>query len=145
MFLVQDLDARAVRDISGGDNARTFGGDGQALGPFHFHAQGNALEVQNDISDVFAHTGHGRKFVQHVVDLHRRDRPTLQRGQQHAPQRVAHGQAKTAFQRFGDHGGLTQRVIARLDVQLCWFDELSPVLVDHTALHSCSLPDVQRP
>ena len=47
--------------------------------------------------------------MQHVVDLHRRNRGTLQRAHQHAAQGVAHGQAKTTLQRFGHNGGLTRR------------------------------------
>ena len=70
MIAVQDLDAGAVGDVTGGHDAGPFGRDRQALGPFDFHAQGDALEVQDDVGDIFAHTGDGGELVQHVVDLH---------------------------------------------------------------------------
>ena len=108
----------AFRDIAGGHDRRTLGGNRQPLRAFDFHADRDALEVQHDVGDVFTHTGNGRKLVQHVVDLHAGDGRTLQRRHQDAAQRVAERQAKAALQRFGDQRRLTRRVIARLDVKL---------------------------
>ena len=71
MIAVQDLDTGAFADVAGGHDGRTLGVDRQALGPFDFHAQADALEVQDDVGHVFAHTGDRRKLVQHVVDLDR--------------------------------------------------------------------------
>ena len=79
MIAVQDLDPGAFRDVARGHNARTLGRNRQALGPFDFHAQTTRLEVQDDVGDIFAHTGNRRELVQHVVDLHGCDRGTLQR------------------------------------------------------------------
>src|SRR5581483_4343813 len=42
----------------------------------------------------------GRELVRRALDLHRRDRGALQRGEQHAPQRVAEGVAETAVERL---------------------------------------------
>ena len=42
--------------------------------------------------------------MQHVVDLDRRDGRALQRGQQHAAQRIAERQAEAALERLGDDG-----------------------------------------
>ena len=137
MLAVQNLDTGGFRNVTGGHNARTLCRDRQALGPFDFHAQADAFEVQDDVGYVFAHTGYGGKLVQHVVDLYGCDRRTLQRGHQHAAQRVAERQAKAPLQRFGHYCGLTGWVIARLDVKLLRLDQFSPILVDHASLHPC--------
>ncbi len=75
--------------------------------------------------------------MQHVVDLHGRNRGTLQRRHQDTAQGVAQRQAKAPLQWFCDHSCLTHRVIARLHFKLCWLNQFSPVLVDHVSLHSC--------
>ncbi len=110
----------------------------QPLRAFDFHADRDALEVQDDVGDVFTHTCHARKLVQNVVDLHGCDRGALQRRHQDAAQCVAERQTKAALQRFGDQRCLAVRVIARLDVQLLRFDQLSPILVDHASLLNSS-------
>jgi hypothetical protein len=51
-----------------------------------FHADGDFLDVQDDVGDVFAHAGDRGEFMQHAVDLHRGDGSAAQRGQQHAAQ-----------------------------------------------------------
>ena len=40
--------------------------------------------------------------MQHAVDVHRLHRRALQRGQQHAPQRIAERHAEAALERLGD-------------------------------------------
>ena len=59
MLAVQDLDTCTLGDVASRDNARTFRRNRQTLWPFDFHANGNTLEVQDDVGDVFAHTGNG--------------------------------------------------------------------------------------
>ena len=137
MVFVQHLDAVGFGDIGRGHDPRTLGIKAEALRPLDFHAQRHTLEVQDDVGHVFAHTGDGGKLVQYVVDLHRCDRRALQRGHQHAAQRVAEGQAKAPLQRFGHDGRLTCGVVARLDVKLLRLDQFSPILVDHASLHPC--------
>src|SRR4029079_17520663 len=41
-----------------------------------------------------------RELVQHAVDLHRRDRGALDRGEQHPPQRVTDRRAEAALERL---------------------------------------------
>ena len=43
-----------------------------ALGRVRDHADGDALEVEHDVGDVFADARDGREFVHHAVDLDRR-------------------------------------------------------------------------
>jgi len=72
--------------------------------------------------------------VQDALDLHRGDGRALQRGQQHAAQRVAEGQAEAAFERLGGHGGDAGGVVAGLDRQRLGFDQSLPVLLKHEDL-----------
>jgi hypothetical protein len=46
--------------------------------------------------------------------MDRRDSRALEGGQQHAPQRVADGEAEAPLQRLGDDGGLAAAILARL-------------------------------
>ena len=69
--------------------------------------------------------------MEHAVDLHRADRRTLQRGQQHPTQRVAQRQAKSALQRLGHDAGLALGIAAWLDVQLVRLDHFGPVFLNH--------------
>ena len=73
MVAVQDMDPGRFLDVAGLDLARALGRERQALGRIDFHLQRHALEVQDDVGHVLAHAGDGRKFMQHVVDLHRGD------------------------------------------------------------------------
>jgi hypothetical protein len=59
-----------------------------------FHADGDFLDVENDVGDIFAHTRDRREFVQHAIDLDRGHGSAAQRGQQNAAQRIAERQAK---------------------------------------------------
>ena len=72
------------------------------LGPSRMHGERDFLDVEDDVGDVLAHAGDRGEFVQHAVDLHRDHGRTLQRGQQHAAQRVAERRAEAALERLGD-------------------------------------------
>src|SRR5581483_10474283 len=56
------------------------------------------LQVEDDIGRVFNHSGDGLKLVQHAFDFDRGDGRALDRGEQHAPQRIADGGAEAAFE-----------------------------------------------
>ena len=64
------------------------------------HLHGHRLDVEHDVDHVLADAGNRRELMQHVVDLDRRDGRTLQRGEQHAAQRVADRRAEAAFERL---------------------------------------------
>src|SRR5262249_23675028 len=55
----------------------------------------------NDIGHILDHTGDGRDFVLYALDLDLGDGAALQAGQEDAPQAVADGDAKAAFERLG--------------------------------------------
>ena len=132
----------AVSEMSPrGHDLRPLGADGKALRPLHFHVDGNAFQVQDDVGHVFADPRHGRKFVEDVVDLNACDGGPLERGHQDTAQRVPQCQAKATFQRLRDHGRLPKGVVARLHFQLRRLNEFLPVLVDHVILlNPCARP-----
>ena len=99
------------------------------------HAQTDALDVQDDVGDVLEHARQRGKLVQDAFDLQRGDGRPLQRGQQHAPQRIAERQTETALERFGDHRGDAFCVIPRLDRKLLGFNQGLPVLLQHDDLN----------
>src|SRR5690606_36463304 len=66
------------------------------------HADGDVLEVEQDLEHVFLQAFDGAVFVQHAVDLDIGDGEARDRGQQHAPQRIAERVAVAALQRL-DH------------------------------------------
>ena len=72
----------------------------QRLGVVDVQLQRNLLQVEDDVGRVLDHAGNRRELVQHAVDLHRGDRRAFDRGQQHAPQRVADRRAEAALERL---------------------------------------------
>ena len=82
----------------------------QPLGAFAFHLQRDLLDVEDDVGDVLADARERRELVQHALDLDRGDGGALQRGQQHAAQRVAERHAEAALERLGDERGLAADV-----------------------------------
>ena len=65
------------------------------------------------------------------VDLDRGDRGALERGQQHAAQRIAQGQTKATLQRLGDDGGDAAGVMTGFGLELVRLDQFLPVLLKH--------------
>jgi hypothetical protein len=106
MLGIEDLDVADGLDVACGDHARALLAHNHALGFVAFHADGDFLDVENDVGDIFAHARDRGEFMQHAVDLHRGDGSAAQRGQKHAAQRIAKRQAKAALKRFGDDGRL---------------------------------------
>ena len=60
-----------------------------------------ALDVEDDVGDVFHNAGDGADFVLHALDLDARDGTALQAGEQNAPQAIADGDAEAALERLG--------------------------------------------
>ena len=77
--------------------------------------------------------------MQHAVDLHGGDGRALQRGEQHAAQRVAERQAEAALERLGDDGREARAVAAGSDLELVRLDQILPVLLEHLSCLSCSV------
>ena len=72
--------------------------------------------------------------MQHALDLDRRYGGALQRGQQHAAQRVSERQPEAAFERLGDDRRDAFRVAAALDRELLGFNQGLPILLKHNDL-----------
>ena len=84
-------------DHAGSDFTRPGGRKRDALRSFAVHAECQRLDVQNDIGDVFTHTGNGREFMQNPVNLNSRNSCALQRGQKDTTQRIAERGRETTF------------------------------------------------
>ncbi len=97
MIFVQDFDAVGFSDIASRHNTRASCINCNTFRAFDFHVNRNAFEVQNDVGNVFTHTGNRGELVQYVINLHRRDGRALKRGQQNATKRVAECQTKAAL------------------------------------------------
>ena len=136
MITVQDFYTSGFADVACCYNAWTFCGDRKTLRSFNFHTQGNLLEVQNNVCDIFTYASNAREFVKNIVDLYRSDCCALKRAHQYTTQGIAHCQTKTTFQRLSNNCCLARRIVTWLYFQLLWLDQLSPILVDHTSLHS---------
>jgi hypothetical protein len=134
VILVQDLDARAFRDVSRRhDRPGPCAEIDRRFGPSTSMRMATPLRFRTMSVTSSRTPAHGGKLVQHVVDLHRGDGRALQRRHQHAAQRVAERQAEATLERFGDDRRLARRIVARLDVKLRRLDQFLPVLVDHAS------------
>ena len=128
---IEHFDVAGGLDVASDDGTRTLLGKRKALGPFVFHLDGDFLDVENEICHVLTHAGNRREFMQYAIDLDGGDCRTLQRREQNPAQRVAQGQAITAFKRLGDHGGDARGIAARNDVELGRLNQFLPVFLDH--------------
>ena len=60
----------------------------------------NLLQIQDDVRYIFPDTGNGRKFMQHAINLDRRNCNTIQRGKKNAPQTITQCDSVTSVKRF---------------------------------------------
>uniref|UniRef100_A0A6J5ZRD3 Unannotated protein n=1 Tax=freshwater metagenome TaxID=449393 RepID=A0A6J5ZRD3_9ZZZZ len=98
---VEDLNAGREIDVAGGD--LTGAGDDQRrldLGGIGMHPADDALEVQDDVGDVFGHALDRRELVAHALDSHACHSGAGERAEQHASKRVAEGVAEATVERF---------------------------------------------
>ena len=112
-------------DVRGGNLAGSLRVDGNLLGSVAVHLCCQALEVQDQFSDVLLHARYSRELMLHTLDVHRRDRHAREGGQQHPAQGVAQGVAEAALQGF--HNKLAVAVVLAnfhaLDACLFDFDD----------------------
>src|SRR5690606_5762079 len=64
-----------------------------------------ALQVKDDLGDVFLHTRDGAELVQHTVDADAGHGGTRDRGEQGTTQGVPQGVTEAWFERFDDEPG----------------------------------------
>ncbi len=128
---VEDLDVADASDVAGRDDAGAGLAQRHALRALALHLDGDFLDVEDDVGHVLAHAGDRRELVQHAVDLHGGHGRALQRGQQHAAQRVAERHAEAALERLGDQRRDPLRIVPWRDLELVRLDQLLPVLLDN--------------
>ena len=128
---VEDLDVADGVDVARRDGAGAGLAQRHALRALALHLDGDRLDVEDDVRHVLADARDRRELVQHAVDMHRRHRRALERGQEHAAQRVAERRAEAALERLGDDGRDALRIVARRDLELVRLDQLLPVLLNH--------------
>ena len=130
---VHDFDIGTGFDHAGGDFARAFGVQTHTLRTFDVHTHGQCLDVQDNVGDILTNALNGGELVQNTVNLNRRHRSTLQRGQENPAQCVPQCQAKTTLQRLSDDLAIGAAVSAMFDVDLGRFNQFLPVLLNHDA------------
>ncbi len=127
---VQDLDLPVGDDVAGLDLAGPVRLDPDRLHLVGVDLEEDLLEVQDDVGDVLGDLGDGHELVLDPLDLHRGDRGALQRREQHAPQRVAEGDAEAALERLRDELAVGVGEGLLVDRQPAGLDEVAPVLRD---------------
>nr|BFE76630.1 hypothetical protein GCM10020092_099310 [Actinoplanes digitatis] len=99
-------------DVTRGDIARALLAQVHADGLVVLGADGQLLDVHDELDHVLLDTGDGGELVQHAVDLDAGDRRARDGRQQGPPQRVAEGVAEARLQGLdGEPGaGLAERL-----------------------------------
>src|SRR4051812_35478683 len=102
---VVELHAGRRRDVRGGDDAGPLLAQVGDHGLVMLGGDGQVLDVQDDLGDIFLDTGNRGELVQHTVDPDAGYGSTGDRGQQRAAERVAEGVTEARLQRFDDEPG----------------------------------------
>src|SRR5581483_1486431 len=98
---IEDLELRWSLDVGCGDDARPLLRDVHLdLRRVAVEAGDEILEVENDVGDVLADARQRRELVRSPLDLDRGDRSALERGEQHAAQRVSERVTEAAVERL---------------------------------------------
>src|SRR5581483_9698831 len=96
--LIEHFDVGIGLNHAAGDYTWLLGTQINGLGALAAELERHLLQVEDEIGRVFNHSGDGLKLVQHAFDFDRGDGRALDRGEQHAPQRIADGGAEAAFE-----------------------------------------------
>ena len=130
---VKDLDIADSLNVASRNDAWAFLADDHALRALAFHADGDFLDVQNDIRNVFADARDRREFMQNAIDLNGGHGSAAKRRQKHATQSITERQTETAFQRFSNDGCMRAGAVGD-EIHLVRLDEFLPVLLDHVSI-----------
>ena len=132
---VEDLDVGVVGDVGRGDRGRPGLLDRHPPRLVALELQGDRLEVEDDVGDVFDDPGDGRELVEDAVDAHGGDGRAGDRGEQDAPQGVADGHPVSPLERLG----LEAPVLAgqRLEIALQELGSLEIRLCHVTSFGRC--------
>src|SRR6202035_2804867 len=114
---IVDLDLRVLRHLARGDRPRALDVDRQDLALFRVQMDGHLLQVEDDVGDVLDHPGDGRELVEHALDVDRRHRRPLDRGEQAAAEGIADRRGEAPLERLGHELaiGLSKRIALYLD------------------------------
>src|SRR5207237_10188822 len=97
VVVIRDLYVVIDRDVAGRDDASALLVEHDRRLIHVVQADGDVLEVQEDLDDVLLQTFQRGVLVEHAVDLDFGDGGTRNRGQQDATQRVAKRVTETAL------------------------------------------------
>ena len=97
---LEDLDVGVALDVARAHLAGLVHPQVQRLRVVDVQLQRDLLQVEDDVGRILDDAGDRRELVEHTVDLHRGDGRAFNRGEQHAPQRVADGGAEAALERL---------------------------------------------
>src|SRR5581483_8632746 len=100
-ILVEDFNVSVGLDHAAGHDPRLVYFEIDCLRSFAVQLEGDLFQVEDNIGRIFDHAGNRLKLVQHAFNLDRSDGCALDRGKQHAAQRVADGGAKSALKGLG--------------------------------------------
>src|SRR6188768_2281862 len=112
---VHDFDVVVRVNVAGRHRSRALLRQTQLRAVARVHLEGNLLEVQQDVDDVFLHAFDGGVLMEHAFDFHFRDRSARHGRQQYATQRVAERVAEAALERFDDNARLARGRRLHLD------------------------------
>ena len=97
---IEDLDRRIALQVGRRDLALLVRVERQDLLFVRVHLDGDLLQVQDDVGDVFHDARQRRELVKNALDFHGRDRGALDRRQKHPAQSVAHRRPEPALERL---------------------------------------------
>src|SRR5581483_1804773 len=137
---IEHFDVGIGVDHAAGDYTRLLGTQINGLGALAAKLERHLLQVEDDVGRVFDHSGDGLELVQHAFNFDRGDRCALDRGEQHAPQRIADGGAEAAFE------GLRPEAAVLVAERLGVYREALGFLKTFPKNHGCLLrPCCSRP
>src|SRR5436190_5486567 len=103
---VHDFDIVVRVDVAGRHRARALLRQAQLRAVARVHLEGDLLEVQQDVDDVFLDAFDGGVLMEHAFDFNFGDRRARHGRQQHATQGIAQRVAKATLERFDDDARL---------------------------------------
>jgi hypothetical protein len=118
---VEDFDVRVILEVGGRHDTRALLFEVERFRTFTVKLEGYLLEVENDVRHVLDDAGERRELVKNAFHANRRDSRPLDRGKQHAPERVTDGGTKTTLERLRNEATVVRREGLRIVVQLLRF------------------------
>ena len=112
---VHDFDVVVRVDVASRHRARALLRQAQLRAVARVHLEGDLLQVEQDVDDVFLHAFDGGVLMEHAFDFHFSDGSARHGRQQYATQRVAERVAEATLERFDHDAGLARSRGLHLD------------------------------